>query len=164
VAGCQLCDGVGPATSRSAGGPVPGEQYLLPAEPPGAKGVLDARKEAKDGDEVVVVGWIGGTEKPWVEGRASFQIVDTSIDPCPPEEGCPTPWDCCCVPLEDRLQAMTVVKVVEADGQTVPTDARQYLGVKELQTVVVTGRAKRDEAGNLTVLASGIHVRPDEKK
>ena len=30
--------------------------------------------------------------------------------------------------------------------------------VKELTTVVVTGIAKRDEAGNLTVLANGVYV------
>jgi len=31
--------------------------------------------------------------------------------------------------------------------------------VKELQTVVVQGIAKRDEAGNLTVQATGLYVR-----
>jgi hypothetical protein len=39
-------------------------------------------------------------------------------------------------------------------------DARELLGVKELQTVVVKGKAKRDEQGNLTVLASGVYPRP----
>jgi hypothetical protein len=34
------------------------------------------------------------------------------------------------------------------------------LGAKELSTVVVKGKAKRDDAGNLTVLASGVYVRP----
>jgi hypothetical protein len=51
------------------------------------------------------------------------------------------------------------VKVVGDDGRPVPTDARQLLGIKELQTVVVHGRAKRDDAGNLTVLADGVYVR-----
>ena len=40
-------------------------------------------------------------------------------------------------------------------------DARKLLGVKELQTVVVRGRAKRDEAGNVIVLADGLHVRSE---
>ena len=44
------------------------------------------------------------------------------------------------------------MKIVDASGKPVATDARKLLGVKELQTVVVRGTAKRDEAGNLTVL------------
>ncbi len=52
-----------------------------------------------------------------------------------------------------------MVKVVDTSGKTVATDARKLLGLKELQTVVVRGKAKRDEIGNLTVLADGIFVR-----
>ena len=37
--------------------------------------------------------------------------------------------------------------------------ARQLLDVKELSTVVVAGKAQRDDAGNLTVLASGVYVK-----
>ena len=33
------------------------------------------------------------------------------------------------------------------------------LGVQELSTIVVKGKAQRDDAGNLTVLASGIFVK-----
>ncbi len=51
------------------------------------------------------------------------------------------------------------MKVVDASGKTVATDARKLLGLKELQTVVVHGRAKRDEAGNLTVLTESLFVR-----
>ncbi len=38
-------------------------------------------------------------------------------------------------------------------------DARELLKVKELSTVVVKGKAKRDDAGNLTILASGVYVK-----
>jgi hypothetical protein len=55
---------------------------------------------------------------------------------------------------------MATIKFVDDQGQTIATDARDLLGVKELQRVTVRGRAKRDEAGNLTVLASGIHIQP----
>ena len=37
--------------------------------------------------------------------------------------------------------------------------ARKLLNLKELQTVVVKGKVKRDEAGNFTMLASGVFVR-----
>jgi hypothetical protein len=55
---------------------------------------------------------------------------------------------------------MAFIKFVDAQGKSLPHGARQLFGLKELQTVVVRGRAKRDEAGNLTVLADGLFVRP----
>jgi hypothetical protein len=139
-----------------------GEKYLLVREPAGARGVKEARQEARDGDEVAVVGRIGGDVKPWVEGRAAFWIVDPSMKSCKETEddNCPTPWDYCCTPRSDLARVMATVKVVDDQGQTVAVDARQLLGLKELQTVVVHGRAKRDDKGNLTVLADGLFVRP----
>ena len=38
-------------------------------------------------------------------------------------------------------------------------DARELLKVKELSTVVVKGKAQRDDVGNLTVIASGVYVK-----
>jgi len=143
-----------------------GAKYMLAAEPAGAQPVKDVRQSAKDGDEVVIVGRIGGSSKPWVEGRAGFQIVDPSFIPCNEKEGdnCTTPWDYCCDATEDLAKGMATVKVVDDQGQTVPSDARRLLGLKKLDTVVIRGRAKRDEQGNLTVLAAGIHRRPAAAK
>jgi hypothetical protein len=52
-----------------------------------------------------------------------------------------------------------LVKVVDENGLLLQADARELLDVKELSTVVVRGTAQRDEAGNLTVLASGVFVK-----
>ncbi len=38
-------------------------------------------------------------------------------------------------------------------------DAKRLLDLKELSTVVVKGKAQRDDAGNLTVLASGVYLK-----
>src|SRR5205807_3311154 len=143
-----------------------GTKYLLAEEPSGAKPVKEVRQAAKDGDEVVIVGRIGGSAKPWVAGRAGFQIVDPSFKPCNEkgDDACTTPWDYCCDAKEDLVQGMAMVRVVDAGGQTVAADARQLLGLKELDTVVVRGQAKRDERGNLTVLAAGVHRRPAAPK
>src|SRR3954463_14779752 len=78
AAGC----GGGPSTGKNTAGPAGKEKYLLTEEPTGAKGVIEARKDARDGDEVVVVGRVGGDAKPWVEGRAAFWIVDGSLKSC----------------------------------------------------------------------------------
>src|SRR5262245_54591637 len=163
--GVALMAGCGGGGDPSGAGGEPaanadGARYLLTNEPAGAKGVLEVRKQAGDGDAVAIVGRIGGDRKPWVEGRAAFWIVDPSLKPCSDDEGCPTPWDYCCEEKESLRRATATVKVVDAEGRTVPVDARKLLGLKELQTVVVKGRAKRDEKDNLTVLADGVYVRP----
>lgn len=139
---------------------VEGKKYLLEAEPAGAKGVLETRKQVKNGEEVVMVGRIAGSKKPFVEGRASFSVTDLSIPPCEESENCPTPWDCCCVPPEELLPAMAQVRIVGSDGKTLPRDAKEMLGIKELTVVVVQGKASRDEQGNLTVIADGLFPRP----
>ena len=38
-------------------------------------------------------------------------------------------------------------------------DARKLLNVTEMTTVVIKGKAKRDDAGNLTILATGVFVK-----
>jgi hypothetical protein len=139
-------------------------KYVLTAEPSGAKGVIETRKDAKDGDEVVVEGRIGGDKKPWVEGRAVFWIVDPSIPSCreTKDDNCPTPWDYCCKSKDELAPLMATVKVVDEKGQTVQEDARKLLHVTELERVIVRGHAKRDEAGNLIILATGVY-RPESK-
>jgi len=135
--------------------------YLLASEPQGAQGVIHVRENAQDEQAVIVVGRIGGSENPWVEGKAAFSIVDLSLKACSDREGdeCQTPWDYCCE--TDLLPKATVlVKVVDDSGNLVARDARELLQAKELQTVVVAGKAKRDEAGNLTVLAGGVYRKP----
>jgi hypothetical protein len=158
-----LFAGCSQAPRPAATGPTAvGAEYLLAAEPAGAQPVFAVKQSAKDGDEVVVVGRIGGSARPWITGRAGFQIVDPSFKPCSEkgDDGCKTPWDYCCDPKEELVKGVATVKVVDAGGQMIGADAKELLGLAELDTVVVRGRAKRDEHGNLTVLAAGVHRRP----
>jgi hypothetical protein len=136
-----------------------GSEYVLAAEPAGALGIVEARETVQNDDEVVLIGRVGGDTDPFVEGIAAFTLVDLSLEPCPAEEGCPTPWDYCC-DLDKLSSHKATVKVVDQQGQLVSVDARKLLGVDELATVVVRGKAKRDEAGNLTVLANGVYLKP----
>jgi hypothetical protein len=156
---CALSIGCGPTAPPPTAGPsTEGKAFILSAEPIGAKGVKQLKVDAKDGDEIIAEGRIGGDAKPWIEGQAAFLVVDKSLSPCADDEGCPTPWDYCCS-TNELPECKAMVKFVDASGKPLATDARKLLGVKELQTVVVRGKAKRDEAGNLTVLATGIFVR-----
>ena len=153
-----------PASATKAPAPkIDGTKFVLAEEPADAKTVDEVREAAKDGDDVVIVGRIGGDRDPWVAERAAFLIVDPSRIPCNERTGdsCKTPWDYCCE--TDLAKSKATIKFVDDAGKTLANDARQLLGIKELQTVVVKGQAKRDEAGNLTVLASGLFVRPNSE-
>jgi len=144
----------GPSISPEA------SKYLLADEPAEAKSIVDARESSQDGEEVTLVGRIGGSVSPFIAGRAAFTVVDTLFIPCSERESdsCQTPWDYCCD--TDRLPKGTaMVKLVDDQGKTIPLDAKTQLGMKELQTVIVRGKAKRDEAGNLTVLAPAVFVK-----
>lgn len=141
--------------------PPSGAQYLLTEEPQDAQDVIAVREDAQNEADVTVVGRIGGSRDPWVEGRAAFSIVDLSLKACSDIEGdtCKTPWDYCC--QTDLLPKATVlIKVVDESGSLISTDSREFLSVKELDTVVVNGTARRDDAGNLTVLANKLYVMP----
>ena len=84
------------STSNSASA-VDGSKYLLNSEPDGGTGVIKVREVAKDQDDVVIVGRIGGSEIPWIEGMAAFTIVDPLMKHCHElaDDGCPKPWDFC---------------------------------------------------------------------
>lgn len=135
--------------------------YRLDTEPDGALEVREAREAVGDEEPIVVTGRIGGDVNPWVEGLAAFSIVDNELPPCSeiPGDSCPTPWDYCC---ESNLAAARVlVKMTDDQGKLISVDARELLGVKELDRVVVAGTASRDEAGNVAILAKGVYVRPE---
>lgn len=153
----QGCTKGDPATSTSSPAK-PDVRFLMTSEPGGAVSVGDARTSAKDQDEVILVGRIGGSVKPFVEGVAAFTIVDPKVPHCSADEHCPTPWDYCCEQNQVK-DNIAMVKIVDADGNPVTKDARELLGVKELTTVVIHGKAKRDAEGNLTVHADQVYVK-----
>jgi hypothetical protein len=131
-------------------------QFNLDEEPSGAIGVIELRENAQDGESVVVVGSVGGGINPWVKGRAAFVLVDACASMecsgacC--DEGC----NCKASELTDSI---VVVKFVGQDGKVIARDARDLLGLQLLDTVVVHGKAKRDKAGNVAMVADGLYIR-----
>ena len=137
-----------------------GKQFVLVEAPADPLNVIAARESIKNDEEVVLFGQIGGSHEPWVEGRAMFTVVDDSLKSCNeiPGDSCPTPWDYCCE--TPKLKGATaLVKAVDETGEAVKTGAQELLGVRELTSVIVKGKAQRDDAGNLTVLATGVYVK-----
>ncbi len=154
VAGCGRGDA--PAGDLSAATVANQAIYRLDAEPPGAVDVIAALAEADDGDDVVVAGRVGGRGNPWIDGLAAFTIVDLSAKL---HAGC-CPGPSCSGAAAGPSAPQALVRMVDAGGETIATDSRQLLGIEPAQAVVVRGRARRDDAGNLTLVADGVYVRP----
>jgi hypothetical protein len=150
------------ASTEAAADPLPTGLVLAEA-PAGAKEVLAVRKDAKQGDEVVLRGRVGGSKTPFVAGRASFQLVDASLKAC--GEGtamdeCKTPWDYCCSEPKEIAAHSASVQVVGADGRPLRAALAGAGGLKPLSEVVVKGTvAKAAESGVLVVNATGIYVK-----
>lgn len=151
------CNGSDRAETPSASSP-----YVATTEPTGAIPVGNARQTAKTNDQITLVGHIGGSAKPFVDGVAAFTIVDPKVAYCAAAEGCPTPWDYCCEQNEVK-QNIATIKVVDANGKLVSQDAKKLLGVKELSLVVAEGTTQRDEEGNLVLLATKVFLKGQAK-
>ena len=161
IAGCART--ASPSKQGSSGelGALSELNLILPEEPVSAKNVLEIKQSVNDGDEVVVVGRIGGSKSPFT-GRSAFTIVDCSLKSCSDREGdnCPHPWDYCCEAPEDLAKATILVKFVDNAGKTLAQDARRSLGLRELQTVVIRGVARRNgDSGGIAIVGSGVFVR-----
>ncbi len=157
--GCGTAPESSAAFSQATEISVDGSEFLLTVEPEGAVGVIAARESAEDGKPLVMVGRIGGSANPWIESRAAFMLLDASMTIAvegEEAEGELCTGDCC---ANERLACTALVKVVDSQGNLIPVDSRSLLGVKELDMVVVKGRAQKDESGNFVLLASGIYIR-----
>lgn len=159
ASGCS--DGNGDGEAALAPNSSQPSEYLTDHEPADGLPVGAARRTVEDGQAVTLVGTIGGSTEPFVEGLAAFTIVDPSVPHCAPDEGCPSPWDYCCT--QDQVaENIATVMLVDSAGNPVNEDARELLGVEELATVTVRGTAERDAEGNLTIAANKVFVRSGE--
>jgi len=135
--------------------------FFLAGTPKEAVEVKDAKPNAKVGDTVTIIGRIGGSREPFVDGRAIFTLVDTRLKACgegAEEDGCKTPWDYCCEPRKELTANMATVRIVGADGQPLKYGLMNVQGLKPLARVTVVGTVAEAEGGVLVVNASGVHV------
>jgi len=135
------------------------ESFFVASPPPTPKPVAEVVASAKDGDSVVVTGRVGGAKKVFVDDYAAFTIVDAKLAPCGTNnmDECETPWDYCCASPEVIAANAVSVELV-TDGKLLKANPRGFHGLDLLTTVVVEGKVARDAAGNVRVLATGLHV------
>ncbi len=133
------------------------ESYWSDTDHPGALEVTSARANATDGEEVVLVGRV----KDFVEGRAVFTLIDMGLEPCNAngEDDCATPWDYCCVEASVQTAGSVTVELPGDDGRPLQADIKGFHGLDHLDTVTVSGKATRDESGNVTLALASLHRR-----
>jgi hypothetical protein len=163
------CDNQKKATSSASPASAPSAKASLPdgtivAEAPASAQDLDAvKKNAKDGDAVVVNAWVGGADQPLAKNRAIMTVADKSLPSCDKSamKECKTPWDSCCETTEIRTAKTATVQVVDASGKPLPGTLESVAGLKPLSQVTVAGIARRPAGSDsLIIEAKSIHVTP----
>jgi hypothetical protein len=158
VAGCDRDGAVSKNPEPAAAGAVLPAGMIVATAPADAKGIIELKGTAKDGDEVVVRGVVGGTEDPVAANQAIVTLVDAGVTTCDKMEGdtCKTPWDACCE--KDLATKVATVQVLGADGKPLK-GSLSAAGVKPLKQVVVAGKARVPADGKALIIeASKIHV------
>ena len=111
--------------------------WLLLEMPVAAIPVAEAKRTAREGDEVVVRGRIGGRREPMTAGSAVFVMIDPAIPHC--EIGkCKLPWDYCCETPEYIATNSATVKLVGSAGTLLSVDLGEH-AIEPLDEVVVVG-------------------------
>lgn len=161
--GCERAQRAADAPAATSGAEIPSGLFAsLPGE--NAMSVIDAKASAKEGDNVVVRGRIGGSGSPFVEGRAMFTIVDASMLACSdtPGDGCKTPWDYCCEQPADIARHAATVRVNRPDGTVLRASLKDEGGLRELSTIVVRGTVAQSDGSVLVIDADAISVESDD--
>jgi hypothetical protein len=134
---------------------------VVRGEPSGAH-VAACKAAAKQGEEVTIVGRIGGTRNPFVADAAVFTIVDPSLKACGEsgDDHCKTPWDYCCEDREAMKRGMATIEFADAQGVPLGFPVRGASGLDPLATVAVTGVVvEKNDAGLMVVRATKVVVR-----
>ncbi|MHC4710357.1 MAG: hypothetical protein ACYTA3_08015 [Planctomycetota bacterium] len=113
--------------------------WLLADMPAGAVPVLQAKQTAREGDQVVVRGRIGGRSDPLSHDVAVFVMMDPVLPSCRDRGGpCKKPWDYCCETPETITAHSATVQLVDDDRSPIAIDLGGH-GFEPLDEVVVVG-------------------------
>ncbi|MEM9016140.1 MAG: hypothetical protein AAGC68_03940 [Verrucomicrobiota bacterium] len=137
------------------------DAVLLSTSPADPTSVIEARKTAKPGDEIVVDGKIAGTVKPFTEGFASLVLADKALRTCElnPDENCPTPWDACCVEPEELKASRLTIQILDETGRPVAQSLKGLNGLAELDPIVVSGFVDETSSEeNLILNVTGLYL------
>lgn len=142
-------------------------RLVLAEEPAGAVSLAAAKAKLTTAPQAVLIaGRIGAKGvDPFLAGKASFSLVEIPADGHGAEPG-HKPDDCPFCKKRAANSPIAAVRFLGADGKEIPVDARELLGVKAGQDVVIRGTGIFDPKLAVPILqitADGIHVRKPAK-
>jgi hypothetical protein len=162
VIGCERETAPQAASAQPAAESLPADLFAT-TQPAGAVDIVTARRSAKDGEPIVVMGRVGGQKEPVGANRAIVTLADLSLPTCDKAtmKTCETPWDSCCEPKEEIAAKTISVRVVGADGKPIKTGLGAA-GIAPNKHLVVAGTARTGAAGGETLVvdANQIYVMP----
>jgi hypothetical protein len=131
---------------------------------PQASDVSKARAERtfKRGEEVLLIGRVGGSKHPFVAGRLVFTLIGRGLKACNeiPGDNCPEPWDYCCDSRDEILANSVTVQVVNPTGQILRTDLKGRRGITELSELIISGTVSVASDKAVIINASRIWLAP----
>lgn len=155
--GCTSSTGTGPTAE--------GAKLMLDSEPADAMGVVDLKSAMITGiapmdDSVAMVGKVVAGQD-WDMDQAMFLVRDLEAGSAHAHDhGEGDHSDCAfCQAKEKETGSMALVRIVDAEGNSVGADARKLLGLEENQVIVAQGGGSIDEDGTLVFEATKIFIR-----
>jgi hypothetical protein len=159
ASGCGKSDDAG-AEGAVADTSLPASLFLAEA-PVDVAPISMLKDTVEEGDTVTIRAVVGGAKKAFVAGRAVMTVIDVAVvNPCTADDDhCPTPWDYCCTPPEERLLHMASVQIVDAENRPLAVDLSTIEQVKPLSTLIIQGTVgPRPDQASLVIHAQGIFV------
>lgn len=143
------------------------KQLLLDAEPTGALSLAAAKEKLTTTPQpVVIAGRIGAKGMdPFLEGKASFSLVEIPVDDHASKPGHDAD-DCPFCKKRAAKSPIAAVQFLGADGKPIPVDARKLFDVVKGSDVVIRGSGVFDPKLGIPVLqvtGDGIHIRKPAK-
>lgn len=155
---CTGCDENSQSTTTTAPQAAASSSWKLDTMPDGALPVAEAKADAIEGDQITLVGRIGGRTEPVTASSGLFIVMDPSIPSCAdnPEDGCAKPWDYCCETQQTITANAATIQLRDAQGNPV---ALADGDLEPLSRVTVVGTvAPRPNNDTLIVYATGLYV------
>ena len=128
--------------------------WVLTSPPEGDVSITEAKANAKEGDQIVIRGRIGGRHEPISADSPVFTIVDLGLEYCgqTTDDRCGTPWDYCC---ETRATIASNSATVQVQGDAINLIGA---GLEPLDEIILIGTVgPRPDQQMFTILATGIY-------
>ena len=140
---------------------IPSSSFLS-TRPENVKDLVEVKKTAKTGDDVVFLARVGGKVKTFMDSQAIFIAADPGLVSCElmgEEDHCTIPEDYCCEDSQKMKAGLATIQFVDQQGRPLKTSAMNAGGLEPLKFVVINGTVRdRNDDGLFIVDANSVWV------